>query len=115
MSWRPEPASGRQTTVPLPWRCGKLCSLRRARPLLESCRRHQHLACRRLGHELPAALLPPRRASMYRWLIRPVLFRLPAEWAHTIAFGALRLLHRIPGVRHALRAAWGVDEGALGV
>ena len=52
---------------------------------------------------------------MYRWLIRPVLFRLPAEWAHTLAFGALRLLHRIPGVRHALRAAWGIEDGALGV
>jgi dihydroorotate dehydrogenase len=52
---------------------------------------------------------------MYRWLIRPVLFRLPAEWAHTLAFGALRLLHRIPGVRQVLRAAWGVPDGALGV
>lgn len=52
---------------------------------------------------------------MYRWLIRPVLFRLPAEWAHTLAFGALRLLHRIPGVRQALRRAWGISDGALGV
>jgi dihydroorotate dehydrogenase len=45
---------------------------------------------------------------MYRWLIRPLLFWLPAEWAHSFSFAALRWLHRVPGVPRALRAAWSV-------
>jgi len=52
---------------------------------------------------------------MYRWLIRPLLFWLPAEWAHTFTFAALRWLHRVPGVPRALRAAWSVTGPELEV
>lgn len=43
---------------------------------------------------------------MYRWLIRPLLFRLPAETAHTLSFALLRWLHRVPGVGALMRALW---------
>jgi dihydroorotate dehydrogenase len=43
-------------------------------------------------------------AMLYRWLLRPLLFFLPAESAHHVAFGALRLACRVPGVRALLRA-----------
>ncbi len=43
---------------------------------------------------------------MYRWLIRPLLFRLPAETAHSLSFGLLRWLHRVPGVAPLMRALW---------
>ena len=41
---------------------------------------------------------------MYRWLIRPLLFRLPAETAHSLSFALLRWLHRLPGVGAVMRA-----------
>ena len=41
---------------------------------------------------------------LYRALVRPALFALPAETAHHVAFGALRLACRIPGVTALLRA-----------
>ena len=53
--------------------------------------------------------------SLYRWLIRPLLFWLPAEWAHTLGFAALRWLHRVPGVPRALRAVWSVTGPELEV
>jgi dihydroorotate dehydrogenase len=49
---------------------------------------------------------------MYRWL-KPILFLLPAESAHLLAFGMLRALHRIPGGAALLRWIWGVREQAL--
>jgi dihydroorotate dehydrogenase len=52
---------------------------------------------------------------MYRWLIRPLLFWLPAEWAHTLTFAALRWLHRLPGAPQAMRALWGAHEPELEV
>lgn len=52
---------------------------------------------------------------MYQWLIKPVLFRLPAEWAHVVAFGLLRFVHRIPGVRWLMRATWGRRRPGLRV
>jgi dihydroorotate dehydrogenase len=50
---------------------------------------------------------------MYRWLLKPVLFLLPAESAHLLAFGLLRVLHRIPGCAALMRGLWGVREPAL--
>jgi len=41
---------------------------------------------------------------MYGWLIKPLLFLLPAEWAHVLSFGLLRVVHRLPGVKVALRS-----------
>ena len=40
---------------------------------------------------------------MYRLLIRPLLFLFPAEKAHRIALGALRVLRYIPGARFIVR------------
>ncbi len=40
---------------------------------------------------------------MYRALIRPLLYLLPAETAHHVGFGALRLLAAIPGVKALMR------------
>jgi dihydroorotate dehydrogenase len=50
---------------------------------------------------------------MYRWLIKPALFLLPAEWAHVLAFWLLRMLHRIPGGRILMRFVWGVEDRKL--
>lgn len=52
---------------------------------------------------------------MYRWLIRPLLFWVPAEWAHTLTFAALRWVHAVPGARRLLRAIWGSSEPGLEV
>jgi dihydroorotate dehydrogenase len=52
---------------------------------------------------------------MYRWLIKPALFLLPAEWAHVLAFWVLRTLHRIPGGRALMRAVWGAQDRKLEV
>ena len=41
---------------------------------------------------------------LYRFLLRPFLWLLPPETAHHVAFGALRALCAIPGVRALLRA-----------
>lgn len=43
---------------------------------------------------------------MYRALIRPLLYLLPAETAHHVAFGCLRLLAAIPGMKTLLRAVF---------
>ena len=52
---------------------------------------------------------------MYSSLIKPLLFRLPAETAHHLAFGALRAAHAIPGVKAVLRARFAPREPALEV
>jgi dihydroorotate dehydrogenase len=52
---------------------------------------------------------------MYSSLIKPLLFRLPAETAHHVAFGALRAAHAIPGVKTLLRARFAPREPALEV
>jgi dihydroorotate dehydrogenase len=49
---------------------------------------------------------------MYRWLIRPLLFRFPAETAHILSLTLLRWLHRVPGVAALMRALW-VDRSPL--
>ncbi|KPK14059.1 MAG: dihydroorotate dehydrogenase (quinone) [Myxococcales bacterium SG8_38] len=43
---------------------------------------------------------------MYRALIRPLLYLLPAETAHHLAFGCLRLVAAIPGVSSIMRRAF---------
>lgn len=52
---------------------------------------------------------------LYRWLLRPVLFLFPAETAHHLAFGALRLACAIPGVAALLRALMRPRDPALRV
>jgi dihydroorotate dehydrogenase len=51
---------------------------------------------------------------MYRW-IRPLLFAMPAEAAHALAFGSLRGFHRLPAAGALLRASFGVSEPELSV
>lgn len=50
---------------------------------------------------------------LYRWLLRPLLFLFPAETAHHLAFGALRLACAIPGVTALLRALLRPRDPAL--
>ncbi len=52
---------------------------------------------------------------MYRTLIRPLLYLLPAETAHHLAFGCLRLLAVIPGVLPLMRRVFHSGDGALRV
>lgn len=51
---------------------------------------------------------------MYRALIRPLLYLLPAETAHHLAFSCLRLLAAIPGMKAVLRGIFH-DRKAQGV
>jgi dihydroorotate dehydrogenase len=51
---------------------------------------------------------------MYAWL-KPLLFQLPAEAAHQLAFGSLRALHAVPGVQAQMRARFRAAEPALEV
>ena len=46
----------------------------------------------------------PAEGIVYRALIRPLLYLLPAETAHHLAFGCLRLLAAIPGMKPLLRS-----------
>src|SRR5262245_38136234 len=66
---------------------------------------------------LPAARVGSARRvpMMYRWLLKPLLFLMSAESAHHLAFWLLRSAHRIPLVRSALSALFGVTEPALRV
>ncbi|MFW6050889.1 MAG: quinone-dependent dihydroorotate dehydrogenase [Myxococcota bacterium] len=52
---------------------------------------------------------------IYRWLLRPLLWLVPAEAAHRLVFGALRLVTALPGVRSLLRALCTVRDPALEV
>ncbi len=52
---------------------------------------------------------------MYRLVLRPLLWLLPAETAHHLAFGALRLVARVPGVRALLGRFFRVRDPALRV
>ena len=52
---------------------------------------------------------------MYRALIRPLLYSLPAEAAHHLAFGCLRLLAAIPGVLPLMRRMFHSGDEALRV
>ena len=49
---------------------------------------------------------------MYKALIRPLLYLLPAETAHHFAFGCLRLLAAIPGVLTLMRRVFIESSGA---
>jgi dihydroorotate dehydrogenase len=53
-------------------------------------------------------------------LLKPILFRLPAEAAHQLAFGTLRAAHALPGAKSLLRAAFpargpGLEVRAMGL
>jgi dihydroorotate dehydrogenase len=50
---------------------------------------------------------------VYRTLIRPLLYLLPAETAHYFGFGALRLLAAIPGVKSLMRSLFHRANGSL--
>lgn len=52
---------------------------------------------------------------MYRALIRPLLYLLPAETAHHITFGLLRAVAAIPGMKNLLRWIFHREDPALGV
>ncbi len=52
---------------------------------------------------------------MYRALIRPLLYLLPAETAHHFAFGLLRLVAAIPGVTSLLRTIFHESDSATRV
>ncbi|MFA9471573.1 MAG: dihydroorotate dehydrogenase (quinone), partial [Deltaproteobacteria bacterium] len=49
---------------------------------------------------------------MYRALIRPLLYLLPAETAHHLAFACLRLLAAIPGALSLMRRAFHSGDDA---
>ncbi len=48
--------------------------------------------------------LSPAEGIVYQALIRPLLYLLPPETAHHLAFGCLRILAAIPGVKPLLRS-----------
>jgi dihydroorotate dehydrogenase len=50
--------------------------------------------------------------TVYRALIRPLLYLLPAETAHHLAFGGLRLLAAIPGMKTLLRLIFHDDDAS---
>ncbi|MFW6023356.1 MAG: quinone-dependent dihydroorotate dehydrogenase [Myxococcota bacterium] len=52
---------------------------------------------------------------IYRFVVRPLLWLLPAETAHHVAFGLLRIAHAIPGVGALLRALFEPRDPALPV
>jgi dihydroorotate dehydrogenase len=52
---------------------------------------------------------------MYEALIKPLLFRLPAESAHHLAFGALRAAHAVPGVQSWMRGHFAAHDPASSV
>ena len=50
---------------------------------------------------------------MYKFLVRPLLFLLPAENAHHFTFSLVRLIHKIPGVAALNRALFKVNDPRL--
>ena len=50
---------------------------------------------------------------MYKLLVRPLLFLLPAEKAHHFTFSLVRILHKIPGVAAINRALFKVNDPRL--
>jgi dihydroorotate dehydrogenase len=57
----------------------------------------------------------PVEGTVYRALIRPLLYLLPAEAAHHLAFGCLRLMAAIPGVLSLMRRVFHSGDPALRV
>lgn len=57
----------------------------------------------------------PVEGTVYRALIRPLLYLLPAEAAHHFAFGCLRLLAAIPGVLALMRRVFHNRDRGSGV
>ncbi|MBX7190408.1 MAG: quinone-dependent dihydroorotate dehydrogenase [Sandaracinaceae bacterium] len=52
---------------------------------------------------------------LYRTLLRPLLFTLPAETAHHVAFGGLRVIEALPGAARLAHAILSVRDPALEV
>jgi dihydroorotate dehydrogenase len=52
---------------------------------------------------------------LYRFVLRPLLYALPPELAHALAFGALRLALALPPVRALLRAILRQNDPALAI
>jgi dihydroorotate dehydrogenase len=52
---------------------------------------------------------------LYRYLLRPILYALPPELAHALAFGALRLVLALPPLRAIVRALASRYDPALAV
>jgi len=52
---------------------------------------------------------------VYRLLLKPLLFLLPAETAHHFAFGSLRLVMAVPGVAALARRLFGTRDPRLAV
>ena len=50
---------------------------------------------------------------MYKFLIRPLLFLLPAETAHYFTFGLIRSLYHIPGISALFRKFFGLKDPRL--
>ena len=50
---------------------------------------------------------------MYKFLIRPLLFLMPAEKAHHFTFSMLQAMHRIPGKKWILRKMYSVSDTKL--
>lgn len=40
---------------------------------------------------------------LYRWIVRPILFLLPAETAHHVAFALMQVAQKIPGIISLMR------------
>lgn len=57
----------------------------------------------------------PVEGTVYRALIRPLLYLLPAEAAHHLAFGVLRFVAAIPGVLWLMRRVFHSGDPALRV
>jgi dihydroorotate dehydrogenase len=55
----------------------------------------------------------PAEGTVYRALIRPLLYLLPAETAHHFAFWCLRLLASLPGMKALLRSIFHSGDSAV--
>jgi dihydroorotate dehydrogenase len=60
------------------------------------------------------ASTPREKRTAYQSVLKPVLFALPAELAHSVAFGSLRFAYALPGGRRLL-GAWGTRDPRLEV
>ncbi len=52
-------------------------------------------------------------ATMYKSLLRPVLFRFDPEWVHHLSFKSLRKLSKIPGISNFLRKKFQLNDPRL--
>lgn len=50
---------------------------------------------------------------MYKSLVRPILFQFDPEKVHHFTFGAIRILHKIPGVPSLIRSCYKIEDKRL--